>query len=478
MITFRMKIFLESIQKLQLLEYESIDTELLKENGVYELFVLILEKSCYGHTVSEFDIDYFYCPILEIIYELTIFEINLFDFENSKIKFNLLYDKLNHVIENEKMTKKLLDYLNGKKYTLLKTKKYLDQEPHVIENECNIDLSNINIIFSLIGESMTRNNFKETNKLIQILDENSEINSRINKLKEHTNLYAIFYENEDDTTLLSTIEEIRKNLKRILFLNVDKHLLDSFIIIKELNILNILRIKKKQHLFFDCKIDLPTDNIYYKLIKHVVDVNYFTNIYATDGKPYFNYLNKLITEKYIHISKSLFSEYMTLLFKEKKYTECVVFYNQYKNVFAFIIKSSCNPMIKINVALHVIKSNHYNNTLITCKEITDIISGVDFSNIKLTENYVRVLDYILKTKKSLENIEELILDRGFKLKYINNMDINENDMCLICHEIIEQNIITTVECQGCKNEIGHMKCVLQWFTSSTSFSCPNCRFHK
>ena len=234
----------------------------------------------------------------------------------------------------------------------------------------------------------------------------------------------------------------------------------------------------KQHLFFDCKIDLPTDNIYYKLIKHVVDVNYFTNIYATDGKPYFNYLNKLITEKYIHIGKSLFSEYMTLLFKEKKYTECVVFYNQYKNVFAFIIKSSCNPMIKINVALHVIKSNHYNNTLITCKEISDIISSVDFNNIKLTENYVRVLDYILKTKKSLENIEELILDRGFKLKYINNANVNENDMCLICHEIIEQNIITTVECQGCKNEIGHMKCVLQWFTSSTSFSCPNCRYHK
>jgi hypothetical protein len=467
-------IFLDAVESLQLLEYEKIDTQLLKENGLYELFILILEKSLFGHTVSDFHNNYFYCPILNNIYELSIFEINFFDFDNSKIKFNILFNKLNYVLENEKMDKKLFDYLMIKKYILLKSKKYLDQPS---ESELNIDENNIFYIIHLIFENVGIKNFKKVNILINSLDKNLQENKKFDTLKKYLKSLEYLDESEDDTNLLLIIDEMRKSIyDRLSYLNVEKDLVNAWRIMRELGILNMLRIRKKENLFFDCKIDLPVDSIYYKDIKHVVDVNYLTNTYKIDREPYFNYLNTLVMEKYSNISKSLFSEYMTLLFNKGKYLDCVNFYNQYKNVFSYILKSTCNPLIKLNTALYVIKSNLFNNSLISCREITDIIDDIDFSDIKLTENYGKVLDYIKKIKTSMRSTEEKLIRHGFKIKYINNA--NETEMCLICNEVISQNTITTVECQGCKNEIGHMKCVFEWFTSSNNLTCPYCRYHK
>ena len=126
-----------------------------------------------------------------------------------------------------------------------------------------------------------------------------------------------------------------------------------------------------------------------------MNVNNFTNTYSIEPEQYFNYLEKLITNKYKDISKSLFTEYLILLFKKKKYSECIAFYNQYKNAILYIIHSNCMPIIKLNTAFFIIRSNIFNDSFISCKEITDIIGCINFEEVYNTNNYSKILDYIL-----------------------------------------------------------------------------------
>lgn len=149
----QVNLMIDTIEHISFQELENIDTNQLKENGLYELFIVIIEKAFFGIIISKFDKNY-YSPILNVISEFTLFKLNFFDFENSRNELNNLYENLTKVIENEKMNKKTFEFLVSKKYQLEKIKTRCEKF-YVREIENPFD--NIFHVLYLVGEYRSEN---------------------------------------------------------------------------------------------------------------------------------------------------------------------------------------------------------------------------------------------------------------------------------------------------------------------------------
>lgn len=81
-------------------------------------------------------------------------------------------------------------------------------------------------------------------------------------------------------------------------------------------------------------------------------------------------------------------------------------------------------------------------------------------------------------EKIIDNKELILIDKVFndlfnntgKKSYIEKKEVTE-DICSICLEKLDFNEKKTFRC----GHVFHDKCIKQWFKSSYSFKCPNCK---
>jgi hypothetical protein len=168
------------------------------------------------------------------------------------------------------------------------------------------------------------------------------------------------------------------------------------------------------------------------------------------------YLNTLYHNKSLLII-GVITDLLGVNFNNKLYVTVLDIYDNLKDFIIYIVKKHKNPVIKNNIPIMILSSLYNDNKLGLIEEY-----AVDFQDINPILDKVRIK--ITDCKKFLTN-------KKYTINYENNM----NDICIICHEEIKEDITTTIGCQSCKKELGHYMCLLKWFLNNHKNRCPNCR---
>ena len=461
-------------EKIILYEFENIDIEKIKQNNfLYQITLIFFEKNIFIQKVSDIhlqnDIE---CPILKIFVDVLNIKLNLFDFENSKTNYieiyNKLYTLINKLKQSDNISTKFYEFLcymfNNMNYIL----KYLD--PNSIKEICYEKT-----IFDDIREIRNNIGTHQFDKIMSLLNDFiTKYPNRGVRYIEYVRNICQLIQNNDDEQLKICITNIN-DILNISYNQINLNLLKINKIYKNYNILNHLRIKKKQNLYEFVKKFLINDNeygIYNDNMYHIMKIDEILNLPNNDKKTYLNYLDDLVQKKSPLLAESLFCEYITMMYYDAQYKNCVIYYKNYKEALLFILEKPCNPLVKINLTYFIIMSHIHCNIYIGAKEVIDIINKIEFPKNFIVNNYSKLYEKIISFKNTFEFIEKFISEKGFEIKYVNQ---SQNDCCIICHEDIDENQTTTICCNTCKKEIGHYICVMQWFKSE--ISCPHCR-HK
>jgi len=461
-------------EKIILYEYENIDIEKIKQNNLlYQITLIFFEKNIFIQKFTNIHLQNdIKCPIIKILVDVLNIKLNLFDFENTKTNYikvyNKLYDFIIEIKQSDIVPIKFYNFLcyifNNCSFIL----KYLD--PNSIK-----EIFYEKTIFDDIKEIKINIETHQFDKTMSLLNNFiTKYPKRSVRYIEYVRNICQLIQNDDEEQLKICIKNIN-DIINILYHQINLDILKVNIISKNYNILNHLRMKKKQNLYEFVKKFLIYDNeygIYSNYINHIINLDEILNLPNNDKHTYFNYLDNLVKEKSPLLSESLFCEYITMMYYDAQYINCVKYYKNYKETILFILKKPCNPLVKMNLTYFIIMSHIHCNIYIGAKEVIDIIDKIDLPNKFIINNYSKLYEKIISFKKTFEFIENCISVKGFEIKYVNQ---SQNDCCIICHEDIEEIQTTTICCNHCKKEIGHYICVMKWF--KLEISCPHCR-HK
>jgi len=479
-------------ENILLFEFEKINIQQIKEYNLYNLFLIFLEKVFLKKTSNiPFETN---CPITQLIYDITILNVDLFDFENSKQKYLHTLNKLDNIINNTNFgNKNILNFLYHYKKIIIQNIQNLN-----INLYTNDELFNNTYnkgILDDIYELLNSINNHQLDKTTSLLDNFCiKYPNRGNLFIRYLNNIKNFYKSYNDDEILTCIQNINNIFDELeTYFEIENEFFKVNKVLKNYNLTNEIRLKKKQNLCIQdtniidnninytfiygsnniISIFIDINNIYINDINHTSKIQDLINITNIDKKSllYYNYIKDLIDKKSKLILDSLFCEYITLMSLQYLYKDCVIFYKKYKDVILYILRKSGNPLVKINVAYFIIRSNIECNIYIGVKDIINIINHCNIPKKLIIQNYSKILDYILSMKNKFEWVENYIISKGFEIKYITEIN---NECCMICQENIDENTTTMIYCKNCKKEIGHFKCILNWFNNKTS--CPHCRY--
>jgi hypothetical protein len=176
-----------------------------------------------------------------------------------------------------------------------------------------------------------------------------------------------------------------------------------------------------------------------------------TNLFINNKDEYYIYLNNLYHNKSLFLS-GVITDLLTVIFNNEKYNLVLDIYNNLKDFIIYTLKKVNNPYIKNNITLMILNSMYNENKLCLIEEFP----------IDITLN---------KINNKIKDCKEYLTNKNYIINYKNNMD----DICMICHEDIKEDITTTIGCQSCKKELGHYMCLLKWLFNNDMNKCPNCR---
>lgn len=418
-------------------DYDFIES-LKLTNGLYEIFeISLLKKIDIGYinnNIIDIDNDY-----IKFIYELLLWKLDIYNFNNSKTYILELYNQFDYYIYNtyDEIMKHYL-YIIKKKYLY-----YINESKPI--SLLNYKENDININFISLIKSLDKKDFIKFYILAQdILDSKDCTDS----LRIIITIYKSIIKFSD----LITVENanyIIDNIK-LLYGDLLHPLLQK---IYKLHVylikykLLVIQFNKKNNLYlFDFNY-IPSYENSYEYCKHV----YMTNLFINNKNEYYIYLNNLYHNKSLLLS-GVITDLLTVIFNNKKYNLVLDIYNNLKDFIIYTLKKVNNPYIKNNITLMILNSMYYENKLCLIEEFP----------IDIT------LD---KINNKIKDCKEYITDKNYIINYKNNM----NDICMICHEDIKEDITTTISCQSCKKELGHYICLLKWLFNNDMNKCPNCR---
>jgi hypothetical protein len=428
-------------------DYDFIES-LKLTNGLYEIFEISLLKKLgiayiNNNIIENIDNDY-----IKFIYELLIWKLDIYNFNNSKTYFLELYNQFDYYISNtnDEIMKHYLYIIKKTYYSFLII--YFDNI-NEFKSLLNYEEKPINIKFIKVIQSFDKKDFINFNILAQdILDSNDCTNS----LKIIINIFKLIIIFTNSITV-ETANYIIDNIK-LLYGDLLHPLLQK---IYKLHVylikykLLIFQFNNNNNLYlFDFNY-IPSYENTYEFCKHI----YMTNLFISNKDEYYIYLNTLYHNKSVLLT-GVITDLLAIIFNNKKYNLILDIYNNLKDFIIYNIKKHNNPHITNNIPIIILNSMYYDNKL--C----------------LIEKFPIDIDITLdKIKNKINDFKEYLTDKNYTINYKNNM----NDICLICYEEIKEDIISTISCQSCKKELGHYMCLLKWlFNDKYNMNkCPNCR---
>lgn len=104
-----------------------------------------------------------------------------------------------------------------------------------------------------------------------------------------------------------------------------------------------------------------------------------------------------------------------------------------------------------------------NKQIIVALNLCSVIPNHIYINYETLEDY----NTINKIKKIITN--KIMTIKSYNLKIINNIidkkglyDENNEIVCSICYDEVNNNDISLVECNNCNKYIGHILCIYKW----------------
>ena len=426
-------------------DYDFIES-LKSTKGLYEIFEILLLKKIgivyiNNNIIEDIDDDY-----IKFIYKILVFKLDVYNFNESKLYILGLYNQFDYYIynTNDIIMKNYLYIIKKKYYTyLIKYLENINEPVYVVENYINID-------FKLLERLLEKKDFINFNILAQEILESKECNDSLR-------IIIPIFKSIIDFTNTITIENanyIIDNIK-LLYGDLLHPLLQK---IYKLHVYNtkykllVIQFNRKNNLYlFDFNY-IPSYENTYEYCKHV----YMTNLFINNKDEYYMYLNNLYHNKSLLII-GVITDLLGVNFNNKLYVSVLDIYNNLKDFIIYIVKKHKNPVIKNNIPIMILSSLYNDNKLCLIEEY-----AVDFQDINLILDKVRI---------KITDCKNFLTNKNYTINYQNNM----NDICIICHEEINEDITTTIGCQSCKKELGHYMCLLKWFLNNHKNRCPNCR---
>ena len=434
---------------------------LKKIKGFYEFFELMIIRS-QNISISENTpkIKKFGHKLIKLYYNTFIIiasQLNIFNFDICFGKLLTIYNLLKHIIKY-----KVYNSIEYECYCILQKIlyeqifKYYNLEPLVYNLE--LPTYDIDILTLELKNIIILYNKEEYNKANEMIDKFK---------KEYPNTYPkkIYYY---ELLIKFMTDNTKENADNILnYLHSYNSLHPLLELYKDITIFdiknminNIIRRKKIQMNFYENHY-FPNNKLIIDHIKHIIYVSFNIN----NKLKYTNYISNLYLQKSPQI-KGVITDYLLLNNTNKNYTNIVNFYDNHFNYLQYLfMKNTTTYLAIINIVECILIALCNENRLNTVKELECIIKKINIST-EILNKYNSKIESIIKIINTKQNI---ILNKGFIINYENNID----DICMICFNEIYENI-TTVFCNHCKKNIGHLCCMYAWLIKSNT--CPNCRY--
>jgi len=432
--------------------YEFIESLKLTK-GLYELFEMKLLKRLsitYNESNQIENIDN---EFIKFYYQILSIQFNLYDFNNYKKQILQLYNQYDYyIIKADRITK---HYLLQHKFNMYnKIVKFLD---NTLIPPLNIQQNPLCKDFKLLTILYDKQDRNEFTKLAH------EIKLKYpKKYPKFVDTLELMYNFQLNITL-NNANNIILSIKS-LYGNMLHPLLKKIYTLHIFNIKSImqtLKITKKNDMYLFDYNYIPEYENTYEWCKH----QYIINILINKSNDYNIYIEELHKSKSQSIIGGIF-DFLALNNNTKKFSIVCDFYYDNKDFIIYYINKITNPQYKIRMSSIILQALYNENNLYSLAELNNIIDNLNIPN----DIYQKYGTIIISIKNKIKLLNDFIKNKGFILNYKNNI----NDICLICHEEINSNIITTIECKHCKKELGHMTCLLRWLCFNNN-KCPNCR---
>ena len=275
------------------------------------------------------------------------------------------------------------------------------------------------------------------------------------------------------TQLIDSKQDIKHTAEcvRILFPNKNMQMYADIICCMNLcGELQRMRLEKKYE-YADYIIDVPPYDNYTGVLNHYIQTARLTFEIEIkkDNTSYISYLKNLFENESKFVSQSMLSDYVSLLFNNKNYTEVYNIYKKYKKYIIHKLQSPFNILVRLNLILVIISSGYVTNKNVSKKEINEIMANIkpeDHVDNGTIKNIYKRINSIISAVDMRDN---LITRSGFSIVDRSKLD----ETCLNCLEDIDDTNTETVLCVCCKKELGHINCIAKWIENKQT--CPNCR---
>jgi hypothetical protein len=211
--------------------------------------------------------------------------------------------------------------------------------------------------------------------------------------------------------------------------------------------------------------DVPAHFPCQKCLRHIHVVR--TTI--KDRPAYKCYLDKLYREKEYTFTK-LFHDYMALNNNENRYEENVDIYIKHKRFIHYYMRKQQNPIFRYNLFISVQVAYFKTDQLYDQLQFQEFIATFEITP-DIQEKYAQQFQ---RLQNSFRYIEESLEKKKFVICRENSLI---EDVCMICHEHLDDRRTATIKCTICQKELGHVKCLLRWLIHPSN-KCPNCRGSK
>lgn len=434
---------------------ESFKTE-PKYKGLYELLEIFLKERTRSISNTPIQVETPY-KIIQKFVEVANIKINLFNAEESTEKLLFIQKQLDSELEEklEPTYSENLEILHNRVCEKLNIpKKY----PTKVENEYNLILKRL---------EQARNDREKFTKECDAIKKEYPTFS--------PNYFKFIAMRKGVVINPQTISSLITDGMNLLFPAENIHPLfkkykDLMTLIAETEILAKLRLNKKYE-YSEYKLtEIPYED-YSAIYNHAVEITRlsFASAISRESQPYLDYICDLIKSESILVNISVFSDYISVLYRNGLYKEIYKFFCLYKKQIFYGLhrhKTADETIFHLIMCI-----------LTVCLKLSKVVCIEDFLelNIKYSKNATTIsarrqvhkirirINYIRRINKYLQDI-------GFELPETSSTD----DTCAICMQEIDEPNYQVVKCRQCKREIGHIHCMINWAIASNS--CPLCRY--
>jgi hypothetical protein len=208
--------------------------------------------------------------------------------------------------------------------------------------------------------------------------------------------------------------------------------------------------------------DVPSHFPCQKCFRHL----YVTHTIVLNRTAYKGYMTMLYRAKEFNFTK-LFHDYMALQNNDKKFQENVDFYESHKNFIHYSLKKIQDQETRYNIFVTVQLAYTATNRLYDSYQFHEFINSIYFS----PEIYKKYGQQFQRLHNSFRYIEESLEKKKFAICREKSLI---EDVCMICHEHLDNRCTPTIQCKICLKELGCVSCLLKWLIIPGN-NCPNCR---